>query len=219
VFRMIGRTISRLTGLDGPARERRIRDLASSVRLGERYLGAKPRQLSGGLKQRVAIARAFAGDPRVLVCDEPTSALDVSVQAAILNLLVELQSTKQVSYIFISHDLGVVRYLSDRIAVLYLGHVMEVGPAEAVFSGPHHPYTEALLSSVPSIDGSRQERVKLDGEIPSASRLPTGCVFHTRCPRKLGKICEEKQPDFMILDGEHQVRCHLQAEQLSRQRI
>ena len=218
VFRMIGRTISRLTGLGGAEREKRIRDLASSVRLGERYLGAKPRQLSGGLKQRVAIARAFAGDPRVLVCDEPTSALDVSVQAAILNLLVELQATKQVSYIFISHDLGVVRYLSDRIAVLYLGHVMEVGPAEAVFSGPHHPYTEALLSSVPSIDGIRQERVKLDGEIPSASKLPAGCVFHTRCPRKIGKICEEKQPDFMALDGEHQVRCHLAPEQLSRQR-
>jgi peptide/nickel transport system ATP-binding protein len=219
VFRMIGRNISRLTGLDGAARERRIRELASSVRLGERYLSAKPRQLSGGLKQRVAIARAFAGEPRVLVCDEPTSALDVSVQAAILNLLVELQATKQVSYIFISHDLGVVRYLSDRIAVLYLGHVMEVGPAEAVFSGPHHPYTEALLSSVPSIDNSRQERVKLDGEIPSASRLPTGCIFHTRCPRKLGRICEEKEPHLTVLDGEHHLRCHLPPEQLSRQRI
>ena len=214
---MIGRTISRLTGLEGAGREQRIRDLAMSVRLGERYLNAKPRQLSGGLKQRVAIARAFAGDPRIVVCDEPTSALDVSVQAAILNLLVELQSSKRVSYIFISHDLGVVRYLSDRIAVLYLGQVMEVGPAEAVFSGPHHPYTEALLSSVPSIDGRHQERVRLDGEIPSASRLPSGCVFHTRCPRKMGSICEEKQPDFQVLDGEHQVRCHLPPEQMSRQ--
>jgi peptide/nickel transport system ATP-binding protein len=217
VFRMIGRTISRLTGLDGAARQQRIHDLATSVRLGERYLNARPLQLSGGLKQRVAIARAFAGDPRVLVCDEPTSALDVSVQAAILNLLVELQSSKQVSYIFISHDLGVVRYLSDRIAVLYLGQVMEVGPAEAVFSGPHHPYTEALLSSVPRIDGSHQQRVRLDGEIPSASRLPSGCVFHTRCPRKIGSICEEKQPAYTFLDGEHQVRCHLPPEQLSRQ--
>ena len=216
VFRMIGRTISRLTGLQSGARQQRIGDLATSVRLGERYLNAKPRQLSGGLKQRVAIARAFAGDPRIVVCDEPTSALDVSVQAAILNLLVELQASKQVSYVFISHDLGVVRYLSDRIAVLYLGQVMEVGPAEAVFSGPHHPYTEALLSSVPSIDGSNRQRVKLEGEIPSASRLPTGCVFHTRCPRKLGRICEDEVPGFASLGDQHQVRCHIPPEQLPR---
>ena len=216
VRRMISRTISRLTGISGQAGEQRVRELATSVRLGERYLSAKPRQLSGGLKQRVAIARAFAGDPRVVVCDEPTSSLDVSVQAAILNLLVELQSTKQVSYIFISHDLGVVRYLSDRIAVLYLGQVMEVGPADAVFSGPHHPYTEALLSSVPSIDGRHQKRVKLNGEIPSASKLPSGCVFHTRCGRKLGKVCETEVPEFVMLDSTHQVRCHISPEQLPR---
>ena len=151
-----------------------------------------------------------------MVCDEPTSALDVSVQAAILNLLVELQSSKQVSYVFISHDLGVVRYLSDRIAVLYLGQVMEVGPAEAVFSGPHHPYTEALLSSVPSIDGRHRERVKLNGEIPGASRLPSGCVFHTRCERKLGRICETKVPEFVMLDEGHQVRCHIPPGELPR---
>ncbi len=216
VFRMIGRTISRLSGLKSGARLQRIGDLATSVRLGERYLNAKPRQLSGGLKQRVAIARAFAGDPRIVVCDEPTSALDVSVQAAILNLLVELQGSKQVSYIFISHDLGVVRYLSDRIAVLYLGEVMEVGPAEAVFSGPHHPYTEALLSAVPSIDGGKRQRVKLEGEIPSASRLPSGCVFHTRCPRKLGRICEDQVPAFAVIGDQHQVRCHIPPEQLPR---
>jgi peptide/nickel transport system ATP-binding protein len=216
---MIGRTISRLAGTTGEARERRIHELVNSVRLADRYLAARPRQLSGGLKQRVAIARAFAGDPRVLVCDEPTSALDVSVQAAILNLLVELQVSQQVSYIFISHDLGVVRYLSDRIAVLYLGEVMEIGPAEAVFSGPHHPYTEALLSSVPAIDGRHQDRVKLTGEIPSAARVPSGCVFHTRCPRKLGAICEDRVPDFAALDSQHHVRCHIPREQLPRQAI
>jgi peptide/nickel transport system ATP-binding protein len=217
VRRMISRTISRLTGLTGTAVEARVRALASAVRLSDRYLNARPRQLSGGLKQRVAIARAFAGDPRVLVCDEPTSALDVSVQAAILNLLVELQTARHVSYIIISHDLGVVRYLSDRLAVLYLGEVMEVGPSEAVFSGPHHPYTDALLSAVPAIDGKGQERVKLAGEIPSAAHVPSGCVFHTRCPRKLGAICEQKVPEFIPLDNDHLVRCHIPRDQLPRQ--
>ena len=194
VRKMIGRTIRLLTGLTGAAKAERTVELTRSASLADRYLDMRPRQLSGGLKQRVAIARAFSGDPRVVVLDEPTSALDVSVQAAILNLLVELQTSKKVSYVFISHDLGVVRYLSDRIAVLYLGRLMEIGKAEDVFSGPHHPYTEALLSSVPSIDGTHQERVKLNGEIPSAMKPPSGCVFHTRCIRKIGRICETEQP-------------------------
>ncbi len=136
-----------------------------------------PSQLSGGQKQRVAIARAFAGEPRLIVCDEPTSALDVSVQAAILNLLVELQAERDTAYLFISHDLGVVRYLSDRIAVLYLGRLMELGTAEVVFSGPHHPYTEALLSAVPTIDGEQRERIRLEGDIPSAADPPTRVRF------------------------------------------
>jgi peptide/nickel transport system ATP-binding protein len=216
IKRMVGRTIKRLTDLGSSARRSRITELTRAVRLADRYLNMRPRQLSGGLKQRVAIARAFAGDPRVLVLDEPTSALDVSVQAAILNLLVELQTTKQVSYIFISHDLGVVRYLSDRIAVFYLGRVLEIGPAEAVFAGPHHPYTEALLSSVPTIDGQAAERVKLMGEIPSALNPPGGCVFHTRCARKIGKVCEEKPPELLDIGNGHAVRCHLSREQLPR---
>jgi peptide/nickel transport system ATP-binding protein len=216
VRRMIGRTIGLLTGLAGAARSSRIVELTRAVRLSDRYLDLRPRNLSGGLKQRVAIARAFSGDPRVVVLDEPTSALDVSVQAAILNLLVELQNTQKVSYVFISHDLGVVRYLSDRIAVLYLGRLMEVGRAEDVFSGPHHPYTEALLSSVPSVDGTHQERVKLNGEIPSAMNPPSGCVFHTRCVRKIGKICEETQPPLNDVGAGHVVRCHIPADQLPR---
>src|SRR5206468_1364919 len=144
VHRIIDRAIKKLGHLSGPARETKLKDLVGSVRLPERYLPSKPRQLSGGLKQRVAIARAFAGEPRLVVCDEPTSALDVSVQAAILNLLADLQRDEGSSYIFISHDLNVVRYLADRIAVLYLGRLMEVGSAETVFNPPHHPYTEAL---------------------------------------------------------------------------
>src|SRR5207253_8396541 len=127
--------------------ELRLQELTGAVRLAPRHLTVRPNQLSGGLKQRVAIARAFAGDPQLVVCDEPTSALDVSVQAAILNLLAELQAEQKVAYLFISHDLATVRYLSDRIAVLYLGRLMEIGPSERVFSGPHHPYTESLLSA------------------------------------------------------------------------
>ncbi|MDX6522797.1 MAG: peptide/nickel transport system ATP-binding protein ddpF, partial [Gaiellales bacterium] len=164
VRRIIGRALTKLAGLKGAAREQRLQELTQSVKLAERFLSVRPSSLSGGLKQRVAIARAFAGNPKLVVCDEPTSALDVSVQAAILNLLAELQRDHRVSYLFISHDLGVVRYLSDRIAVLYLGRLMEVGAAEVVFGSPHHPYTEALLSAVPTIEGGDRARIKLEGD-------------------------------------------------------
>lgn len=213
---LIGRALKRLAGLSGRALEARLNDLVRSVRLTDRHLAVKPRQLSGGLKQRVAIARAFAGDPRIVVCDEPTSALDVSVQAAILNLLADLQSKEDVSYIFISHDLAVVRYLSDKIAVLYLGRIMELGPSEDVFSGPHHPYTEALLSAVPKLDQTETARIRLDGEIPSATNPPSGCVFHTRCPRKIGAICEQQEPPLSEAQPGHSIRCHIPYEELAR---
>ena len=216
VYRMLARTVGLLVGLRGTALDARVRSLASAVRLTERHLTALPRQLSGGLKQRVAIARAFASDPKVLICDEPTSALDVSVQAAILNLLAELQATKGVSYILISHDLGVVRYLSDRIAVMYLGQVLELGPAEAVFSGPHHPYTAALLSSVPTLDGASTERVKLTGALPSTANLPQGCVFHTRCPSRIDGLCDRVAPPRIDLSGDHALACHLDPGHLPR---
>jgi peptide/nickel transport system ATP-binding protein len=192
---LISRPLSRLAGLSGSALRDRLEELIASVRLEDRHLPLRPSQLSGGLKQRVAIARAFGAGPEVVVCDEPTSALDVSVQAAILNLLADLQQKERATYLFISHDLGLVRYLSDRIVVLYLGRVMEVGPSETVFDGPHHPYTEALFSAVPSLDLQRPERIRLTGEIPSAADPPSGCVFHTRCPRRLPTgICESTEP-------------------------
>jgi peptide/nickel transport system ATP-binding protein len=218
VRRLIGRSL-RLVGLTGGAREIRLQEIAASVRLTPRHLDEKPRQLSGGLKQRVGIARAFAGGPSVVVCDEPTSALDVSVQSAILNLLVDLQADQKVSYLFISHDLNVVHYLSDRIAVLYLGRLMEIGPSEAVFAGPHHPYTEALLSANPSLEDRGVERIRLKGELPSASNLPGGCVFHTRCPRKIGAICEREEPPLVPAGEGHAIRCHLPTAELGRRDI
>jgi peptide/nickel transport system ATP-binding protein len=215
VRRLLGRSL-RLTRLVGRAREARLEELAESVRLTPAHLEEKPRSLSGGLKQRVGIARAFAGGPQVVVCDEPTSALDVSVQAAILNLLVDLQAQEQVGYIFISHDLNVVHYLSDRIAVLYLGRLMEIGPAERVFSGPHHPYTEALLSANPSLENEAAQRIRLRGELPNVLNLPSGCVFHTRCPRKLGSICEREEPPLIDAGPGHGIRCHIPAAELGR---
>jgi peptide/nickel transport system ATP-binding protein len=214
VSRILLRSMRKLAGIGGAEADKRVASLAERVRLSERTLTQKPVQLSGGLKQRVAIARAFAGDPQLVVCDEPTSALDVSVQAAILNLLVELQAERGVSYLFISHDLGVVRYISDRIAVLYLGRVMELGPADVVFDGPHHPYTEALLSAVPTIDGGGRDRIRLEGDIPSAAEPPSGCVFHNRCPRRVGPICDETEPPLVEVEDNHLMRCHIPLEEL-----
>ena len=216
VRKLIARSLTKLGGYTGQALQTRLLALAESVRLPERYLPMRPSQLSGGLKQRVAIARAFAGDPRIVLCDEPTSALDVSVQAAILNLLTDLQHRESVAYLFISHDLGVVRYLADRIVVLYLGRVMEIGPAQEVFDGPHHPYTEALLSAVPTLDDLERTRIRLDGEIPSAADPPSGCPFHTRCPRRLGEICETTEPDLREERPGHGIRCHIPLADLRR---
>jgi peptide/nickel transport system ATP-binding protein len=217
VRRILRRAVRLLSGTTSMAAiDRRVAELTESVRLAPHHLELRPSALSGGLKQRVALARAFAGSPRLVVCDEPTSALDVSVQAAILNLLAELQDTRHISYIFISHDLGVVRYLSDRIAVMYLGQIIELGLAELTFRPPHHPYTEALLSSMPDVhqvDANR--RIQLQGEIPSPSQPPAGCRFHTRCPRMLGAICQSQEPPWQHDGSQHVYRCHIAPAELA----
>ncbi len=214
VRRILIRSVRKLTGANASDANSRVEKLAANLRLTPRHLDLKPRQLSGGLKQRVAIARAFAGDPRIVVCDEPTSALDVSVQAAILNLLADLQAEQKTSYVFITHDMGVVRYLADRIAVMYLGRIQEIGTTDHVFRGPHHPYTEALLSAVPSVDGEATKRIRLDGEIPSPANPPSGCVFHPRCPRVILGVCEVTEPPLVEVEPGHAMRCHIPIEEL-----
>ncbi len=212
VRRIIGRAVQRLGGGGRRRADERTKDLLQEVRMGIQYFNQKPKHLSGGLKQRVAIARAFAGSPALVVCDEPTSALDVSVQAAIINLLADLQAEENVAYLFISHDLSVVRYIADRVAVMYLGRLMEVGPAERVFAGPHHPYTEALLSAAPEL--AEHTRIRLEGEIPAASEPPPGCVFQTRCPRKIGEICETVEPELVEAEPGYSIRCHIPVAEL-----
>ena len=214
VRRILVRSVEKLTGIKGKEANDRVEALAAHLRLTPRHLDLKPRQLSGGLKQRVAIARAFVGDPRIVVCDEPTSALDVSVQAAILNLLADLQSENKTSYVFISHDMGVVRYLADRIAVMYLGRIQEIGSTDEVFKGPNHPYTEALLSAIPDVDGGVKERIRLGGEIPSPANPPSGCVFHPRCPRVMPGVCEVSEPPLREVSPGHAMRCHIPIETL-----
>jgi peptide/nickel transport system ATP-binding protein len=214
VRRILRRSVTKLTGVKGADADRRVEDLAEAMRLSPRHLDMRPRQLSGGLKQRVAIARAFAGDPRIVVCDEPTSALDVSVQAAILNLLAVLQNDERTSYLFITHDINVVRYLSDRIAVMYLGRIMELGTTDVLFDGPNHPYTEALLSAVPSIDGEAHDRIPLKGEIPSPANPPSGCVFHSRCHRFMPGKCDVIDPPVIELSPGHFSKCLLSADEL-----
>lgn len=214
VRRILTRTVTKLTPISGAEADKRVEDLAAAMRLSPRHLDMRPRQLSGGLKQRVAIARAFAGDPRIVVCDEPTSALDVSVQAAILNLLGTLQNEERTSYLFITHDIGVVRYLADRIAVMYVGRIMELAETDKMFDGPNHPYTEALLSAVPSVDGKAENRIPLTGEIPSPKDPPSGCVFHTRCHRFIPGTCDVTEPEMEEIGPGHSMRCHIPAEQL-----
>ena len=216
----VGQTIERplvLFGVaTGDAARTRVGELLRAVNLPESYASRYPHELSGGEKQRVAIARAFAADPDVIVCDEPLSALDVSVQAAILNLLVDLQKRSSTAYLFISHDLSVVRYLSDQVAVMYMGKLCEVGTPEQMFSPPYHPYTEALLSAISIPDpGVWQEKIRLEGPVPSPVSPRPGCRFASRCPRKLGRVCEVEEPPILSPAPGHRIACHIPLAELS----
>lgn len=197
--------------------QEKIAALLESVRLTADYARRYPAELSGGEKQRVAIARAFAANPALIVADEPTSSLDVSVQAVILNLLKDLRAERGASYLLISHNLDVVAYLADWIAVMYLGEIVEEGDAEDVYNVPSHPYTEALVSAMPVPDPSIiQKHIRLEGEIPSARNIPFGCRFHTRCPRKIGPICEDVLPPQRDAGDGHFIRCHIPIDELTR---
>lgn len=215
VGEIIRRPLASLRGITGAAAGQRVAELLASVNLPADYANRLPEELSGGEKQRVAIARAFAADPELVICDEPISALDVSVQGALLNLLNDLQLSRGVSYLFISHDLAAVRHISDYIAVMYLGLLWEVGKADEVFTPPYHPYTEALLSAIPVPDpDARQERIRLEGAVPSPMYPPPGCRFHPRCPRKLGEICEREQPPWRQVTPTHRICCHREPDDL-----
>ncbi|MEO0656837.1 MAG: ABC transporter ATP-binding protein [Pseudomonadota bacterium] len=220
----VGRQIIRAleifkVGKNEAERRERMLELLDLVKLPRAFADRMPRQLSGGQKQRVGIARAFAGDARIVVADEPVSALDVSVQAAVTDLLMEIQREQKTTLLFISHDLSIVRYLSDRVMVMYLGHVVELGDTDQVFSPPYHPYTEALLSAVPIADTSIEKKhIVLEGDIPSAMNPPTGCPFQTRCRWKsevAGGLCEKEVPPVRHLAQGHQIKCHLSDEKLA----
>ena len=187
----------------------RIRELMHLVGLDEYHLSRYPHELSGGQKQRIGIARALALNPKLVICDEAVSALDVSVQAQVLNLLQELKEKLGLTYFFISHNLNVVYQVSDRVAVMYLGRIVEIAGYAQLYEKRYHPYTEALLSAIPQVNPSdRSERIHLEGEVPSPSDPPKGCRFNTRCPKVCGR-CRQEEPELKEISGGHFVACHL----------
>jgi peptide/nickel transport system ATP-binding protein len=214
----IARVIKKFGIEDDPDKiNQRVMELLDLVKLPRDFALRRPRQLSGGQKQRIGIARAFAGHPAVVVADEPVSALDVSVQAAVTGLLTDIQRDLKTTLLFISHDLSVVRYVADRIVVMYLGHIMEQGSTDEIFNPPYHPYTEALLSAIPIADTSVKKRhIVLEGELPSPVNPPSGCPFQTRCPRKIGMICETQMPPLQETETGHAILCHIPISELSK---
>jgi len=214
----IGRVIKHFGIESDPAMiQQRVFELLDTVKLPRAFAARKPRQLSGGQKQRVGIARAFAGNPKTVIADEPISALDVSVAAAVTELLMDIQREQETTLLFISHDLSAVRYLADRVVVMYLGQIMERGNTDEVFAPPYHPYTEALLSAVPIADPEiEKRRIVLEGNLPSVLSPPAGCPFCTRCPHKLGDICENERPPVQMDGDTHVIACHIPMEELRK---
>ena len=194
----------------GQELEDRVAELLRRVGLRPEYMKRYPHAFSGGERQRIGIARALSLNPRLVICDEAVSALDVSVRAQILNLLEDLQQDFHLTYLFIAHDLSVVHHVSDRVAIMYLGRIVEEGPTDEVFAQPAHPYTQALMAAVPVVDKTaRRERIILEGTVPSPIDPPSGCRFHTRCFAKIGAICEEQSPTFTTVGTGHVAACHL----------
>jgi oligopeptide/dipeptide ABC transporter ATP-binding protein len=201
----------RTRGMSNPfEREQEVLSLLKKVGLNERHIDSYPHQFSGGQRQRISIARAIAMNPAFIVADEPVSSLDVSIQAQIINLLNELKEELKLTYLFIAHDLSVIYYMSDRVGIMYLGKIVEMGKTREIFDHPLHPYTQALLSAIPTVDkGERRSRIILEGAPPSPIHPPSGCRFHTRCFLKKGKICEEEEPEYHFSEENHKVACHL----------
>jgi oligopeptide/dipeptide ABC transporter ATP-binding protein len=198
-------------GINDPdQKEAEIKRLLKRVSLPERFIDAYPHQLSGGQRQRISIIRALAVRPRLIVADEPVSALDVSIQAQIIRLLEELQDEYHLTYLFIAHDLRVVHHISDRVAVMYLGKLVEIGKSEEIFKNPLHPYTLALMAAIPNLDNAGKEikRKLLKGSVPSPLNPPGGCPFHTRCPSTIGNICQSNEPGWIKFSDTHSVACH-----------
>lgn len=196
-------------------RIQRVKDLLEEVGLDSMHSTRYPHEFSGGQRQRINVARALALDPKVIVCDEPVSALDVSVQAQVLNMMKALQVKYNLTYIFISHDLGVVKYISDRIAIMYLGKIVELGRVDEIYNNPKHPYTIALFSAIPPESPfEKKEKIVLSGDIPSPLNLPLGCALSTRCNRSM-PICLNKMPELINTGNNHQVSCHLYSEEAS----
>lgn len=207
VGEIIGEPLEIQTDMNSKEREAKVLEIMDLVGLNTQYIRRYPHEFSGGQRQRIGIARAIILQPKLLVCDEPVSALDVSIQAQIINLMEDLQHHMGIAFMFISHDLSVVRHISDKVAVMYLGHVVEYAEKDELYNNPSHPYTIALLSVIPTVEKTKREKIILQGDLPSPANPPSGCCFHTRC-YKAQQICKECTPELKDLGNGHMCACH-----------